>query len=256
MSSSRSAFASRAFFTGVTVAALVLVGSTRHMLLAQTATARASAPPGIDMSGLWLAQDPGSGDWSSWFDNVPPPALRPEIIADNKKIQANLDAGNVVNTAPRTPDCPAGGSIPMQMASSPPLNILMSREEVWVGSESGRGRVIYTDGRPHPDTKSPAWVPVSNGHSIGHWEADVLVVDTIGFPARVCDSRFPVMRTPRMGRVKDTTRLTERFRVTDNNRALAVTFTWEDPTVFLKPHTYTLNYRKVESGEPIEGQGN
>jgi hypothetical protein len=38
-------------------------------------------------------------------------------------------------------------------------------------------RQIFMDGRPHPKELEPTWW----GHSIGHWEADVLVVDTIGF---------------------------------------------------------------------------
>lgn len=40
-------------------------------------------------------------------------------------------------------------------------------------------REIYLDGRPHPnpDTWNPAWY----GHSVGHWEGDTLVVDSVGF---------------------------------------------------------------------------
>src|SRR2546430_16842278 len=44
--------------------------------------------------------------------------------------------------------------------------------------ESGGNRLrrIYTDGRPHPDDPDPTF----HGHSIGHWEGDTLVVDTVG----------------------------------------------------------------------------
>jgi len=38
-------------------------------------------------------------------------------------------------------------------------------------------RVIYMDGRSHPDKPKPSY----HGHSIGHWEGDMLVVDTVGF---------------------------------------------------------------------------
>lgn len=38
-------------------------------------------------------------------------------------------------------------------------------------------RVIYTDGRQHPAKLRPTYL----GHSIGHWEGDTLVVDTVGF---------------------------------------------------------------------------
>lgn len=38
-------------------------------------------------------------------------------------------------------------------------------------------RQIFLDGRPHPKEWNPAWM----GHSVGHWEGDTLVVDTVGF---------------------------------------------------------------------------
>ena len=38
-------------------------------------------------------------------------------------------------------------------------------------------RVVYMDGRPHPVNPAPTWY----GHSIGHWEGDTLVIDSIGF---------------------------------------------------------------------------
>ena len=202
------------------------------------------------LSGMWIVQDPGSGSWAEWYDNVPKAQLRPDIVADNEAIAARERAGNVVNRAPRTADCPVG-NLPMMMASSPPLNIVSSRDEVLIGSESGRGRFVYTDGRPHPDVKDPAYTRSGLGHSIGHWEGDTLVVDTIGFPPRVCDSRRPVMMTPGGGRAKETTHLVERYRLV-NRDELSITFTWEDPTVWVAPHTYSYTFKRLPEGTPIE----
>jgi hypothetical protein len=42
-------------------------------------------------------------------------------------------------------------------------------------SDGNRIRRIYTDGRSHPDVSDPTF----HGHSIGHWEGDTLVVDTV-----------------------------------------------------------------------------
>jgi hypothetical protein len=42
-------------------------------------------------------------------------------------------------------------------------------------------RQIFLDGRGHPDVWNPAW----QGHSIGKWEGDTLVVDTVGFNDQV-----------------------------------------------------------------------
>jgi len=225
-------------------------------ILMTTVNAAAQRPGAVatpalpNMSGLWLVQDPGSGSWSAWFNNVPKPTLRPDVIKDNEEIEKREAAGNVVNTMPRRSDCPVG-NLPMTMASSPPLNIVVARDEVLIAAESGRGRFIYTDGRTHPDTKAPSYVPSGFGHSVGHWEGDTLVVETIGFPARVCDSRRPVMLVPGGGRAKDTSHLLERFRLTDAD-TLSVTFTWEDATVYLKPHSYGYTYKRIAEGLPIE----
>jgi hypothetical protein len=235
----------------------VIVMRTLYSLLAASLLASAvahaqqhpsGAPP--DLSGMWILQDPGSGSWSEFYDNVPKPQLKPEIITDNEAIAARERAGNVVNRAQRTATCPVG-NLPMMMGSSPPLNIVSSRDEILIGAESNRARFIYTDGRPHPDVKAPAYVASGFGHSIGRWEGDTLVVDTIGFAPRVCDSRRPVMLTPGGGRAKDTTHLVERYRLVKADE-LSVTFTWEDATVLLAPHTYSYTYKTLAEGTPIE----
>jgi hypothetical protein len=220
------------------------------LIVAVLAVASPAAAQRPDLSGLWIVQDPGSGDWQAWYDNVPKPQLRPEIIKDNEELAARDRAGYVVNRAPRTASCPVG-NLPMMMASSPPLNIVASKDEVLMGAESNRGRFIYTDGRSHPDVKDPSYVASGFGHSIGRWEGDTLVVDTIGFPPRVCDSRKPVMVTPGGGRAKETTHLVERYRLV-NPDELSVTFTWEDPTVLLAPHTYSYTFKRLPQGTPIE----
>jgi len=220
------------------------------LIVAALTVASPAAAQRPDLSGMWIVQDPGSGDWQAWFDNVPKPQLRPEIIKDNEEIAARDRAGYVVNRAQRTADCPVG-NLPMMMASSPPLNIVASKDEVLIGAESSRGRFIYTDGRSHADVQSPSYVPSGFGHSIGRWDGDTLVVDTIGFPARVCDSRKPVMVTPGGGRAKETTHLVERYRLV-NPDELSVTFTWEDPTVLLAPHTYSYTFKRLPEGTPIE----
>ncbi len=203
-----------------------------------------------DLSGMWLVQDPGSGSFEEWFANVPAPQLRPEIIEDNKKLQDSANAGNVVNVARRTAACPVG-NLPLMMASSPALNIVQTNDEILLGAESNRARFIYTDGRDHSETKAPGYRPSGFGHSIGHWEGSALVVETVAFPARVCDSRHPVMPTPGGGRAKDTTRLTEQFQLVSHD-VMTITFRYEDDTVFLKPHTFTYKFKRVAEGTPFE----
>src|SRR5262245_61065932 len=94
----------------------------------------AAAQGATDISGMWIVQDPGSGNWSDWYNNVPKPALRPQVIKENEAIAAREAAGEVVNRAERLASCPFG-NLPMMMASSPPLNIVQSREEILIGAE-------------------------------------------------------------------------------------------------------------------------
>ena len=50
---------------------------------------------------------------------------------------------------------------------------------VMSGGANRSWREIWLDGREHPDLDT--YTPTFFGHSVGHWEGDVLVVDTVGF---------------------------------------------------------------------------
>src|SRR6185369_12672958 len=90
-------------------------------------------------------------------------------------------------------------------------------------------RYIYTDGRKHPSKDD--YDPTTNGHSIGHWDGDTLIVDTILF------NGSGVTRIPGGGVRTPDSHLVERYRLLAGGNRLAVTFTWEDPKTFEKPHT-------------------
>jgi hypothetical protein len=58
--------------------------------------------------------------------------------------------------------------------------------------DAGAHRVVYMDGRKHPDDLIPSWW----GHSIGRWEGDTLVIDTVGYNDKFWfDSRAPHIPT-------------------------------------------------------------
>lgn len=65
----------------------------------------------------------------------------------------------------------------------PPVKIVQTPGEIlffYNRYETGNVyRVIYTDGRPHPPEDQ--WLSTWNGHSIGRWEGDTLVIDTVDF---------------------------------------------------------------------------
>jgi hypothetical protein len=79
-------------------------------------------------------------------------------------------------------------------------------------------RVIFTDGRAHP----PADAPHSKaGHSIGHWEGDVLVVDTTHLEASTLTNNG-LFHT-------DAMHITERFKLIDDGATLVATQEYDDP---------------------------
>ena len=104
-------------------------------------------------------------------------------------------------------------------------------------------RYIYIDGRSHP--AADELEPTTNGHSIGRWEGGTLIVDTVGFNDR------GVARIPGGGYRTPGSHLVERYRLHEDGRRLSVVFTWEDPGVFQRSHSYEFRYYKVrEISEP------
>lgn len=190
-----------------------------------------------DLSGFWERKDDlGSGSFGGTLERIPKAALKPEIIAANRQAAERQARGEVVSLGSKW--C-LTNQYPFFMQHSAAWDIVQTADEVvQVPEVHTFPRHIYLDGRPHP---GPAHLELSvNGHSIGHWEGDTLVVDTIGFVGGA--------GTPGGGRVSPKTHLVERFRLRDGGKILAVTFTWEDPSIYLSPHTYELTYHKSDPG--------
>jgi hypothetical protein len=80
------------------------------------------------------------------------------------------------------------------------------------------------------------------GDSIGHWEGDTLVVDTVGF------SDKGITTIPGGGVRTPDSHLVERYSLEDNGAHLLVTFTWTDPKTYTKPHTYAFRYYRAAPG--------
>jgi plastocyanin len=92
----------------------------------------------------------------------------------------------------------------------------------------GTFRSIPTDGGPHSPDPDPTWM----GESIGHWEGDTLVVDTVGFNAKTEINGF---------RHTEALHIVERFRRAEYN-AIQYEATLEDPNVFVKPWTISRGF--------------
>jgi len=89
-------------------------------------------------------------------------------------------------------------------------------------------RTVYMDGREHPD----AGERTHEGHSVGRWEGEVLVVDTTNF----ADNRSPYQNGIPSGAGKH---VVERYRLHADGTRLTAEFTLEDPEYIAEPMTHT-----------------
>ena len=101
-------------------------------------------------------------------------------------------------------------------------------------------REIYMDGRTHPDIIAPS----NYGHSIGWWEKDTLVVDTVGYNEDFWLDRRGLPHTEQLHTI-------ERFTRTDKN-TIDYKLTIDDPGAYTKPFTGGFNLRYNENQELFE----
>ena len=99
-------------------------------------------------------------------------------------------------------------------------------------------RTIHMDAAEHPKNIKPS----TAGHSIGKWEGDVLVVDTVGFAPGVLGPLMGLMHSGQM-------HVIERFSVDANARTLTRNYRAEDP-LYLKSPFIGVDTMAL-SGEPL-----
>jgi hypothetical protein len=102
--------------------------------------------------------------------------------------------------------------------------------------DAGAHRQIFMDGRPHPDpaTRLPTWW----GHSIGRWDGDTLVIDTVGYNDKFW---FDSRGTPHSEQLHTIERWTR-----TNYGTLELQLTLEDPGTFSRPVQLKFTARALE----------
>jgi hypothetical protein len=101
-------------------------------------------------------------------------------------------------------------------------------------------RTVYMDGRSHPLNFTPTYY----GHSVGWWEGDTLVIDSVGYNERFWMDRRGVPHTDRLHTI-------ERFTRTDYN-VMRYEYTVDDPGAYTAPWKGTFNLRWEAGTELFE----
>jgi hypothetical protein len=121
------------------------------------------------------------------------------------------------------------------------LKMIQTPQEIVVLNETGDPpRQIYTDGRNLPKAPDPIWM----GYSVGKWQGDTLVVDTIGFNDRAW---LDGLGHPR----SESLHVTERYRRLDFGH-LGLETTIDDPKYYTHPFTFQTTFRLIPDSDIIE----
>ena len=129
-----------------------------------------------------------------------------------------------------------GWGYPMMMDAATPFQVMITPEETLIVNAYGETRHIYTDGRPFPAAED-MW-PTVWGTSIGHWEGDTLVVETV-------QVQMPYTYFHGGPTFSEEARYTERFHM-DNDR-LVMEFTVVDPVTLTAPWSATITHIREEA---------
>jgi hypothetical protein len=175
------------------------------------------------------------------------PNLKPWVKEVMKKDNDEVLAGKIAFT-PSQSCMPAG--VPGFMAlggNNNPTWFLQTPKEVRImRAADSQVRRVYLN-VPHSANPKPSWY----GESVGHYEGDTLVIDTIALNSKTFVDAY---RTPHTERLH----VVERWRMIDDRKFMEVVFTVEDPDTYYEPWTGMRRYRRVEQQfrEEICAEGN
>ncbi len=176
----------------------------------------------------------GTANAPDWRD----PNLKPWVSQKLKEYADEAIEKGIIRVTPSS-GCRPGGT-PGQMIFNEPLFIVQTPQMVTLLYQRNHEvRHIYMNAA-HSKNPKPSWF----GESVGHYEGDELVVDTVGFNDK---SELDNWGTPH----SEALHVTERYKMTEGGKQLRVTFTIDDPKAFNKPWSGVAVFRQVK-GPMIE----
>jgi hypothetical protein len=188
-----------------------------------------------DWGGVWTLQRAPAGT------AVERPVLKDRYLKDYEAWQQAVRENDGV--VPRKgSNCLPPGMPGMMGIAQYPLEFLFTPGRVTILHEAWmQWRNIWTDGRGHPDDLEPGFF----GHSIGRWEGDTLVVDTIG----IKDSVDLGMGMQHSGRLH----IVERMQIAaDDPDTLVIEMVVDDSEALARPWNRRFAYTRERDGELYE----
>lgn len=191
-----------------------------------------------DWGGVWFVAGGASNGGPA-----PQPKLKGEYLARYEAWRAAARNADGVAKRNRSNCSPPGMPRIMRLAQYP-YEFILSPGRVIIHQEAWmQVRTIWTDGRAHEDDPDPSFM----GDSVGHWDGDTLVADTIG----ISDALDIDTGMPHSARFH----LTERFHLDPANPDILVNeMRMEDPDALAEPFEVTVRYRRDRYGKLLEFQ--
>jgi hypothetical protein len=203
----------------------LLLVCTAGVLVCQSVPRAKDGHP--DLTGVWAPDGKYSGDFTK--------ALKP-----GEKISMLPSAEKAMKSHAKADD-PANKCLPMGVPrlSPYPQKFVQTKNEIMILDEGDihTFRIVYLNGRKHPEEVNPTWY----GDSIGRWDGDTLVVDTVGFNDRTWLDAAGHPHT-------DQLHVIERYKRPDANTLLREV-TVEDPGDYAKPLTMEGSYKLAPNKE-------
>jgi hypothetical protein len=204
----------------------------------------APAPPGVaptrsDPAHPYIPN--GRGQQPTFrIADVSNPNPKPWAAEAMRKSNEEVMAGKIAYTA-RSSCMPAGVPGFSSFIVEPIFFIQSPKEILMVYAGDQQARRVWMD-VPHSRNPKPSWY----GDSVGHYEGDTLVVDTIGLNAKTFVDNY---RTPHSEKLH----VIERYRMSNSGKVLENLIRAEDPDTFNQPWSAIQRYRMVRQG-PLDEQ--
>ena len=199
------------------------------------APTRKTADGKPDLSGFWMPRDvakylvnlavdmkPGEIPFQPWAEE-----LYKQRIADNGKDHPGVSC------------LPSG--IPEKLSIPDGLKVVQTSDLVLFLYESRTiYRQVFMDGRSLPKNAQPSWM----GYSVGRWEGDTLVIDTIGQNGKTWLDMRGLPGT-------ESLKVTERYTRPNIGR-IDIEVTIDDPKAYTKPWNVKFSWRLIPDTDLIE----